>query len=54
MTNGPVEPSADLREVASFWRQTYVALINEGFTEREAVAILGHIIAAAIGQAGSS
>ena len=52
MTNGPIEPAAFLREAASFWRQTYIALINEGFTEREAVAILGHIIAAGMSQGG--
>ncbi len=40
------EPSADLRQMASFLRQMYVALINEGFTEREAVAVLGTVIAA--------
>jgi hypothetical protein len=46
MTNGPVEPSADLRELANMLRQTYVALTLEGFTAQEALIIIGQILAA--------
>lgn len=42
---GPVEPSADLREAASILRQTYVALVEEGFTVDEALKIIGQILA---------
>ena len=41
---GPTEPSADLRELASMLRQTYIALTNEGFTESQALTIIGEII----------
>lgn len=44
--NGPIEPSADLRELASALRQTYVALTQEGFDERQALIIIGQILAA--------
>lgn len=36
-----VEPSADHRSVAMYLRQMYVALIDAGFTEREAINIIG-------------
>lgn len=49
MSNSPVEPSAVLREAASFWRQTYIALTNEGFTEDQALVILAHIIRSQLG-----
>ncbi len=42
------EPSADLRQLASALRQMYVALTNEGFSEREALSVLGTVIAAQI------
>ena len=42
----PVEPSADLRMMASTLRQMHVALTMEGFTEREALMIIGQCIAA--------
>lgn len=48
---GPVEPSADLREAASVLRQTYVALVEEGFTVDEALKIIGQILA---GQQGGA
>lgn len=47
--NGPEEPSADMREFARICRDMYVGLLQEGFTEREALAILGQVIAAQIG-----
>ncbi|AHH98351.1 hypothetical protein [Kutzneria albida] len=51
MTNGPIEPSADLRKLASVLRQTYIALIAEGFTEHQALVIIGQILAAQSGGA---
>lgn len=46
MTNGPIEPAADKRQAAYELRQMYLALTQEGFTEREALAIIGQILAA--------
>jgi hypothetical protein len=48
----PIEPSADMREMAIQLRQTYVALTLEGFTTQEALTIIGQIISANSG--GSS
>ena len=42
----PVEPSADLRQLASMLRQTFVALTSEGFSTQEALVIIGQILAA--------
>ncbi len=41
----PIEPSADLRQMASAMRQAYIALTSEGFTEQQALIIIGQIIA---------
>jgi hypothetical protein len=46
VTNGPIEPAADLRQLASVLRQTYLAPVQEGFTEQQALAIIGQILAA--------
>jgi hypothetical protein len=46
---GPEEPSADLRTFASAMRQMYIALVNEGFSPSEALAIVGHVIAGSRG-----
>lgn len=46
MSNGPIEPAAELRQLASAVRQTYLALVQEGFTEAEALKIVGMILAA--------
>lgn len=46
MTNGPVEPSADAREFAKACHQIFVALTLEGFTEQQALAVIGQMIAA--------
>jgi rRNA processing protein Krr1/Pno1 len=40
------EPTADQREAAKATRGIYVALIKEGFTEDQALKILGTMIAA--------
>jgi len=45
----PIEPSADLRQMASATRQIYIALTNEGFTEQQALIIVGQIISASSG-----
>ncbi len=42
----PTEPSADLRQMASSMRQAYIALTNEGFTEQQALTIIGQILSA--------
>jgi len=44
--SGPIEPSADLRMMASALRQMYIALTLEGFTAQEALSIIGSCIAA--------
>jgi len=51
--NGPIEPSADMRQMAAAFREIYVALTLEGFTVPEALAIIGHIIASNNGRSGS-
>lgn len=43
--NGPTEPAADQRAAASFMWQMFVALTNEGFTEHQALTILGYMMA---------
>lgn len=47
-SNGPIEPSADLRIGAAQLRQTFLALIAEDFTETQALAIIGQIIVAGV------
>jgi len=46
MTNGPIEPSADAREFAGACFQIYTALTLEGFSEQQALVIIGQMIAA--------
>lgn len=41
-----IEPSADLRKAAKDLRQMFIALVNEDFSEKQALAIIGHILAA--------
>lgn len=50
MINGPVEPNADMRVAAREVHEMYIALKEEGFTEREALTIIGHIIATGTNQ----
>jgi hypothetical protein len=40
----PVEPAADVREAAHKVREIYVALVAEGFTEQQALVIIGNIL----------
>lgn len=49
MASAPIEPSADMRAFAHTTREMYLALIAEGFTEREAFNIVGVTIAASFG-----
>lgn len=42
----PMEPSAELRSGANQLRQLYVALTNEGFTDQQALTIIGQMLAA--------
>jgi hypothetical protein len=46
MSNGPVEPSADSRAFAAAAFQVYTALTLEGFSEQQALVIIGQMIAA--------
>ena len=46
MTNGPIEPSADVRQAAHAIRQIYLALRHEDFTDQQALVIVGQILAA--------
>ncbi|MGH8572532.1 MAG: hypothetical protein ACREX8_08150, partial [Gammaproteobacteria bacterium] len=41
----PMEPSADMRQAANHLRQLYVALTREGFSEQQALVIIGQCIA---------
>ena len=45
-TKAQTEPAADIRTFASTMHQMYVALTSEGFTEQQAVTILGQMLAA--------
>jgi len=45
VSNGPIEPRADLRGVAHELREMYVALLAESFTPQEALVIVVQIIA---------
>lgn len=40
------EPAADLRQAASALRQMFVALVQEGFTEKQALIIVGQTLQA--------
>ena len=42
----PEEASAAMRAIARLCRDQYVALLAEGFSEREAMTIIGHTLAA--------
>lgn len=40
------EPSAELRQLAGTLYGMYVALVDQGFTEQQALIIIGQILAA--------
>lgn len=44
------EPSAGARQMARAIRDIFAALMAEGFSEQQALAILGTVIAAQIGK----
>lgn len=48
------EPSAELRTAARQLREYYVALVREGFSESQALRIIGAIISGQAGQGGPS
>jgi alkylation response protein AidB-like acyl-CoA dehydrogenase len=48
------EASAESRHAARLVRDMFVALIAEGFTEQQALVILGHAISANSGSSGSA
>lgn len=41
----PREPRAELRTAAASLHELFTALINEGFSEAQSLAILGHMLA---------
>lgn len=45
----PTEPSAELRQMASLFWQTFIALTGEGFNEHQALVIIGQMLAGAQG-----
>jgi hypothetical protein len=47
ISGGKREPSADARGVARACRDQFLALVAEGFTENQALQIIGVMIAAA-------
>lgn len=53
MSNGPIEPAADAREVARAVHQQFVALTQEGFTEHQALVIIGQMISGSFGSGAS-
>ena len=49
MPSTPKEPAAEFRQFASVSYQMFLALIEEGFTEQQALVVIGQVIAAALG-----
>lgn len=46
------EPTADLRQAAAWCWQTFVALRDEGFSDQQALAIIGQMLGAQIRKGG--
>ncbi len=44
-----VEPAADLRAFATVVHQLYVALTEEGFTESQALIVVGVVVSSQLG-----
>jgi hypothetical protein len=40
----PIEPSADSRALAHAFREMFIALTSEGFTERQALQIIAEMM----------
>lgn len=51
MSNGPIEPAAEMRKFAAGTYEIYTALSQSGFTAQEALTIIGQMIAASMGDA---
>lgn len=45
---GSEEPPADVRAFAATCREMFTALVNEEFTERQALDLVGHMLAAGV------
>lgn len=50
MSNGPIEPPAGLRAAGRELHQLFVSLTQGGFTEDQALKIIGHMLANAKGE----
>lgn len=48
------EPSSDLRQAASQLFELFVALIDQGFTEQQALIVVGQVISANSGKDGAA
>jgi len=48
MDKAKTEPTADMRTAAAGVWQMFTALLDEGFTEQQALVILGQVLAAGI------
>lgn len=46
--NAPEEASAAMRQMARLLRDQFVALLAEGFSEAQALTIIGHTLAAVL------
>lgn len=42
--NGPVEPHADIRQATAVSFQVYVALVEQGFTEQQALYLVAQMV----------
>lgn len=45
--NVPMEPSADIRQLAGALRQMFIALTDVGFEDRQALVIIGQVLSSA-------
>jgi hypothetical protein len=44
MSNGPIEPHADLRQGATALFELFCAYVQAGFTEDQALRIVGYLL----------
>lgn len=51
--NSPEEPNAQSRAFAATMRNLYTALVQTGFTEQQALTIVGQVVTAAFGKGKS-
>lgn len=45
MSNGPIEPAAGMRSAGREIHQLFVSLTQAGFSEDQALKIIGHMLA---------